>query len=89
LLDLTMPDLDGFAVIAELKKDPALQSIPIILLTATLTPERLIPFPANRLVVDRQGEMRLMETLNLVKATLGVLETDYGESTDEVMGKMV
>lgn len=89
LLDLTMPDLDGFAVIAELKRDMALQSTPILLLTAALTPERLMPFPANRLVVDRQGEMRLMETLNLVKAALGVLETEYAESTDEVMGKMV
>ena len=30
LLDLVMPRMDGFATLAEIKKQPALQSIPII-----------------------------------------------------------
>lgn len=34
LLDVTMPDMDGFAVAMKLKKDPATAGIPIIMLSA-------------------------------------------------------
>ncbi len=34
LLDLMMPGLDGFGVVKEMKKDPHLQDIPIIVITA-------------------------------------------------------
>ena len=34
LLDVMMPKMDGIAVVRELKKDPALRSIPVILVTA-------------------------------------------------------
>ncbi|HEY4522691.1 MAG TPA: response regulator [Candidatus Paceibacterota bacterium] len=33
LLDLIMPDMDGFQVLARLKKDPSLSSIPVLVLT--------------------------------------------------------
>ncbi|MBI4414911.1 MAG: response regulator [Candidatus Kerfeldbacteria bacterium] len=33
LLDIILPKLDGFAVLAELKKDPATARIPVMLLT--------------------------------------------------------
>lgn len=33
LLDILLPKLDGFAVLEELKKDPATKNIPVILLT--------------------------------------------------------
>jgi PAS domain S-box-containing protein len=42
LLDLLMPRLDGFGVIAQLQQDPAYRDIPIIILTAkTLSAEEL------------------------------------------------
>ncbi|SRR5579875_120928 len=34
LLDLMMPDMDGFAVMRELKKDPMTAEIPVIMVTA-------------------------------------------------------
>ena len=34
LLDVNMPGMDGYAVIAELRSDPATSDIPVILLTA-------------------------------------------------------
>jgi CheY-like chemotaxis protein len=34
LLDVTMPDMDGFAVATKLKSDPATANIPIIMVTA-------------------------------------------------------
>jgi CheY-like chemotaxis protein len=36
LLDLHMPGKDGFAVLADLKMDSQLKSIPVVILTATL-----------------------------------------------------
>jgi diguanylate cyclase (GGDEF)-like protein len=39
LLDVSMPDLDGFEVCRRLKADPALQDIPVIFVTAANTPE--------------------------------------------------
>lgn len=35
LLDIEMPGMDGFAVCEALKQDPALQAIPVMILTAT------------------------------------------------------
>ena len=35
LLDLNMPLKDGFTVLEEIKRDPSLQSIPVIVLTAS------------------------------------------------------
>ncbi len=34
LLDIVMPKMDGFEVLSQLKKDPVLKEIPIIMLTA-------------------------------------------------------
>lgn len=39
LLDVIMPQLDGFSVLEELKKDPATASIPVIMLTNLGTDE--------------------------------------------------
>ncbi len=39
LLDVMLPELDGFQVCEQLKKQPETKNIPIILLTARKTPE--------------------------------------------------
>jgi len=39
LLDLLMPEMDGFAVLREMKADEALRSIPVIVVTAVGEPE--------------------------------------------------
>lgn len=44
LLDVSMPDMDGFAVFKELKMMSATQNIPVILLTAKVLNEDLHPF---------------------------------------------
>jgi CheY-like chemotaxis protein len=38
LADVSMPGLNGYALCAELKRDPALQGVPVLLLTGTFEP---------------------------------------------------
>lgn len=42
LLDLNMPRLDGRGVLKELKEDPALRSIPVVVLTTSQTEEDIL-----------------------------------------------
>ena len=39
LLDIMLPELDGFAVCEQIKQNPATRHIPVVLLTARKTPE--------------------------------------------------
>jgi len=39
LLDLNLPRMDGRAVLDELKQDPALKSVPVIILSTSSSPE--------------------------------------------------
>ena len=39
LLDVMMPDLDGYAVLARLKENPLTRDIPVVLLTSLADPE--------------------------------------------------
>ena len=42
LLDIMMPDLDGYEVLKRLKADPAHEDIPVIFLTALHNPEDIV-----------------------------------------------
>lgn len=42
LLDIMMPDMDGYEVLQQLKADPAHQDIPVIFLTALHNPEDIV-----------------------------------------------
>nr|WP_239081579.1 hybrid sensor histidine kinase/response regulator [Streptomyces sp. SID9727] len=61
LLDLHLPDLDGYAVLAELAADPALAAVPVVVLTST---------PAGDLDRDRLVHARTV----LDKAALNLPE---------------
>jgi CheY-like chemotaxis protein len=57
LLDLMMPRLDGFGVLARLREDPATSEIPVIILTAkSLTAAETAVLQANaQQVIQKQG----------------------------------
>jgi PAS domain S-box-containing protein len=78
LSDLMMPELDGFGLLAAVRKDPALQSVPVVLLSARAGEESRIegldsgaddyivkPFSARELLARLGGllELRRMRRL--------------------------
>jgi CheY-like chemotaxis protein len=75
LLDLLMPGMDGFAVVDQLRADPATSEIPIVVLTSkTMTPEdkrRLngeISYLAQKSEFDRDALIRLVDRLGRAPA---------------------
>ena len=41
LLDVTMPDMDGFGVLEQIKKDPRTAAIPVVMFSNDATPENI------------------------------------------------
>jgi signal transduction histidine kinase len=77
LLDLIMPGKDGFEVLEEIRRNPALSAIPVVLLTATSFAEDALAQAGGQVVVNRAGGLRLAEVLACVEAVVDVLEPHY------------
>jgi CheY-like chemotaxis protein len=77
LLDLIMPDLDGFQVLEVMQHDPDLVNVPVILLTATSYAEDALAQRSSQIVIRRATGLRPAEALRCVQAVIEVLEPDY------------
>lgn len=69
LLDLNIPRKDGREVLAELKQDPALKSIPVVILTTSASEEdvaRAYEHHANAYVRKPVGLDRFIEIINAI-----------------------
>ena len=67
VLDLMMPVLDGFGVLAAMRSDPLLASIPVVVLTAkTLTDAERQFLTRTAVRVLQKGEHRLADVAALV-----------------------
>jgi two-component system alkaline phosphatase synthesis response regulator PhoP len=68
LLDIEMPEMDGFAVCEQLKRDEALRHIPVIVLTATQDPklnERAFKAGADITILKTVPADRLLNMLRV------------------------
>jgi CheY-like chemotaxis protein len=79
LLDLSMPGLNGFEVLDQMRQEAQLAGIPVILLTATSFTEDAQAQSNSQLVVSRQDGLHLNELLQALQAIIGVLEPHYDE----------
>lgn len=79
LLDLIMPGTDGFQVLEEMRRDPGLLSIPVVLLTVTSYAEDALMHRGGQVMVYRSDGLRLVEVLRCLRALIRVLEPRYDE----------
>lgn len=79
LLDLIMPGLDGFQVLAEMRADPALASIPVVLLTATDFAAEQLAHHGGGLSVYHRRALRPVDVLRCVPPLLQALPARYDE----------
>ncbi len=86
LLDVEMPDLDGFAVCAQLKADPALRDVPVVFLSGASTTEEKLrgldmgavdyvtkPFDPAELRARVRASLRTKHLLDLLEEKTAVL----------------
>jgi signal transduction histidine kinase len=72
ILDLTMPGMNGFEVLDELKADPATQSIPVIIHTSLmLSPSDLARLGNRQAAILQKGTMGLEQATAVVHRVLG------------------
>lgn len=76
LLDLAMPEMDGFQVIEALHADPATADIPIILLTATRYVQDALEHNTE-MVIRQAGGLHPAEVLRCLRAVIEQLEPRY------------
>lgn len=73
LLDLVMPDMDGFAVIEAMQSDSTLINVPVVLLTATKYVES-DEETRGALVLSQHGGLRPMSVLKLLDSIIETVE---------------
>ncbi len=71
LLDLMMPELDGFGVLEAMRADPASRHIPVVVLTAqVLTEEDMARLNRGTVSILSKGLFNAQETLQRIEAVL-------------------
>ncbi len=73
ILDLIMPEMDGFELIQQMKADLALATVPILLLTATTYIEETLAQYGNQLKIVQADPWHPAKTLHFLEAALSIL----------------
>ena len=74
LLDLMMPDMDGFQLLAHKRDDPALRDIPVVIISARDPMGE--PVVTNTLTLTRGGGLGMSQLLSCIEAICGSLAAD-------------
>jgi len=86
LLDVRMPRLDGFEVLAHLKRDPKLMKIPVIMLTSTDNQKeinRAYELGANGYVVKPVGMQSFIDRVVKLGMFIEVIELPESNGRDQ------
>ncbi|NLE43697.1 MAG: hybrid sensor histidine kinase/response regulator [Chloroflexi bacterium] len=79
LLDLIMPEVDGFEVLEQMCQDLRLSDVPVVLLSATNVAEMALKRRGGRMVIRRADAFQPMEIVRSLEAIMGVLSPQYDE----------
>jgi CheY-like chemotaxis protein len=74
-----MPSADGFQVLEEIRQDPELAKVPVIVLTASTYAEDVLAERTSQLVIHRPDGLGPAEILRCLQAVVSVLEPRYDE----------
>ncbi len=79
LLDLIMAGFDGYQVLAEMRREPDLANVPVIVLTATAADGDAAVTQAGQLTVHCANGLQVSETLRCIAALIDILQPDYDD----------
>ena len=91
-LDVMMPEMDGWAVLEELKSDPRLHEIPVIMLTMVDDPERGLALGAADYLtkpVDRRRLSKILERYSCARPPCPILVVDDDPANRASMRKIL
>ncbi len=74
MLDLLMPEMDGFAVIETMQRSPTLATIPIVLISAKGASEYITPRIHGQITLQRRGGYSPIELVTCVQALVDSLQ---------------
>ncbi len=88
LLDLMMPDMDGFQVLREKARDPSIRDIPVLVVSARDPIQE--PIVSDALVVMRGGGLSVRDLLACIQTVTAVLvpTAQQALSTDPALLEM-
>jgi CheY-like chemotaxis protein len=78
LLDLFLPELDGFQVLKEKERDPAISAIPVIVISSN--DPAGVPIVANQFSVRRSNGISVNEFLDCLMAVIDTLNSSPRKS---------
>jgi CheY-like chemotaxis protein len=81
LLDLALPGMDGFQVLEQMRLDPQISDVPVLLVTATNLAEEAMKRQGAQVLIRRPDGLGPAETLRCLRTVLNILEPRYDEST--------
>jgi signal transduction histidine kinase/CheY-like chemotaxis protein len=85
LLDLLLPDMDGFTVLAALRADPALEHTRVVAVTATSYAEEALKRKGGFFTLTHMGGLSTGILTELLNATLRIVQPDYTDGDDEIV----
>ncbi len=91
-LDVMMPEMDGWSVLAALKDDPMLRDIPVIMLTMIDDPERGFTLGASEYAtkpVNRRRLAQILKKYTCLQPPCPVLVVDDDATTRSLMRRML
>lgn len=77
LLDLLMPDMNGFEVVSQLREEGALDGMVVVALTATSLGEEVLRRSAGSFTISQAQGIPTRQVIDLINASLEVLHPDY------------
>jgi signal transduction histidine kinase/DNA-binding response OmpR family regulator len=78
ILDLLMPDMDGMTVIEQMKADPLLAQVPIVLASARGAVDAILPTTGGELVVRKPSGFQPIELVQCVEALVSAFTPASG-----------